>query len=128
MPLRFKIDENLPSEAVELLEHHGFDASSVVLQRMVGRDDAGVALTCRDENRIVVTLDRGMALHAMGHQLAGLSVLVLRPIDQSKPAVLSMIDRVAGMVKDWKTPFVAIVSENSVRLRRGGPPDGPPTG
>ena len=46
MMLKFKVDENLPTEAAELLANAGHDAMTVNDQGMVGQPDADVAAVC----------------------------------------------------------------------------------
>lgn len=47
--MQFKVDENLPVEATELLRHAGYDAMSVFDQQLVGELDRNIATVCQDE-------------------------------------------------------------------------------
>lgn len=47
--IAFKIDENLPIEVRELLRQGGFDALTVVDQKLGGRPDTDVAAVCCSE-------------------------------------------------------------------------------
>lgn len=58
---KFKIDENLPVEASELLSSAGHDAVTVIQQHMGGQPDSNVAAICRREGRVIVTLDQDFA-------------------------------------------------------------------
>jgi len=55
--VRFKIDENLPGDVVDLLRSGGFDARHVLDQGMGGSDDVPLAMACVKERRAIVTLD-----------------------------------------------------------------------
>lgn len=55
--MRFKLDENLPIEAAELLNGQGHDASTVYSEEISGSTDATLALICQTEGRILITLD-----------------------------------------------------------------------
>ncbi len=55
--MKFKIDENLHSDAADLLKQHGYDARTVVDQGLRGHPDTDIARICRQESRIIVTLD-----------------------------------------------------------------------
>jgi len=55
--MNFKIDENLPSEFVDLLTHAGFSADTVVQENLQGAADSAVANICQKESRILLTLD-----------------------------------------------------------------------
>lgn len=55
--LKFKVDENLPIEVATLLVDAGHDAVTVLDQDLGGRPDPEVVAVCRQEERVVVTLD-----------------------------------------------------------------------
>lgn len=55
--MMFKIDENLPVEAAEILRQAGYDASTVVEQRLGGKPDSDIASVCQQEGRALITLD-----------------------------------------------------------------------
>ncbi len=55
--MKFKLDENVGLEALEILHKHGFDAMTVPQQSLSGADDNHVAAVCRNESRILVTMD-----------------------------------------------------------------------
>jgi uncharacterized protein with PIN domain len=57
MEMRFKIDENLPVEAAELLRSHDHDAVMVQDQGLKGCSDDHLIEVCISENRILVTLE-----------------------------------------------------------------------
>ena len=55
--MKFKTDENLPVEVVDLLRQAGHDALSVMDQQLAGHPDGDVAAVCQAEQRALVTLD-----------------------------------------------------------------------
>lgn len=57
--MEFKIDENLPVGLIEELRVAGFEAATVAEQQLVGGSD--LALSCRSEGRILVTMDPDFA-------------------------------------------------------------------
>ena len=115
---KFKVDENLPTEAVELLASAGHDAVTVGGQRMVGQPDRNVAMVCKREGRVVVTLDLDFAdirTYPPG-DYAGIIVLRLARLD--KPRVLSVLQRLLPVLES--EPLLGklwIVEEASVRVR-----------
>jgi predicted nuclease of predicted toxin-antitoxin system len=115
--LKFKVDENLPIEAAELLAHAGHDAVTVGEQRMMGQPDTKVAAVCRQEDRAVVTLDLhfgDIRVYPPG-DYAGLIVLRLACID--KPRVLSVLQRLLPLLEH--EPLAGklwIVDETCVRV------------
>jgi len=59
--MRFKTDENLPTDLAQLIVKHGHDALSVTDQGLGGASDPHLAAICRSEGRALVTLDLGFA-------------------------------------------------------------------
>jgi len=45
--MNFKIDENIPVEAAELLRKTGYDATTVSGQGLIGTSDTNLAVVCR---------------------------------------------------------------------------------
>jgi predicted nuclease of predicted toxin-antitoxin system len=114
---KFKVDENLPTEAAELLASAGHDAVTVGDQRMVGQSDTNVAMVCKREGRAVVTLDLDFAdirTYPPG-DYAGIIVLRLARLD--KPRALSVLKRLLPVLQH--EPLAGklwIVQETSVRV------------
>ncbi len=118
MMLKFKVDENLPTEAAEVLAAAGHDAMTVRDQRMVGQPDTSVAAVCQQEGRVVVTLDLDFAdIRAYPpNDYAGIIVLRLTLLD--KFHVLSILERLLPVLE--REPLAGklwIVEETSVRVR-----------
>jgi predicted nuclease of predicted toxin-antitoxin system len=89
--MRFKIDENLPVGASELLTRAGHDALTIHDQQMVGQPDPQVVSVCRSERRALLTLDLDFS-DIRAYLPADYSrIIVLRPRSQAKPAGLSLI-------------------------------------
>ncbi|MFZ5651455.1 MAG: DUF5615 family PIN-like protein [Bacillota bacterium] len=55
--MKFKTDENLPIEAVELFRSAGYDVESVYSENIQGCSDKILIQKCIEEGRIIVTLD-----------------------------------------------------------------------
>ncbi len=118
MMLKFKVDENLLTEAAGLLAGAGHDAVTVRDQHMVGQPDTNVAAVCLHEGRVVVTLDLDFAdIRAYPPaDYAGIIVFRLTLLD--KFHVLSVLQRLLPVLK--REPLVGklwIVEETSVRVR-----------
>jgi predicted nuclease of predicted toxin-antitoxin system len=75
--MKVKFDENLGSIGVSLLESEGHDVKTIAEQRMSGASDEQVYETCRDESRVLVTLDRdfGQIIRFPPERTAGIVVL-----------------------------------------------------
>jgi predicted nuclease of predicted toxin-antitoxin system len=59
--VRLKIDENLPQEVAQLLCENGHDAISVFDQTLSGETDLTIFDVCRNESRVLMTLDLDFA-------------------------------------------------------------------
>lgn len=89
--MKFKIDENLPLELVNLLNAAGHDVASVLGQEMGGATDSMLAEHCRSEDRALMTLDVGFAdiRRYPPERFPGLVVLRLRRHDT--PYILDLV-------------------------------------
>jgi predicted nuclease of predicted toxin-antitoxin system len=81
--LRFKLDENIPGEAVALLRDAGHDVSTALEQGLGGAVDERVLGACRDEARVLVTLDLDFGDIRAYPPASHAGVWVLRPNVQS---------------------------------------------
>jgi predicted nuclease of predicted toxin-antitoxin system len=118
--VRFKTDENLPVEAAVRLRDSGFDALTVVDQSLQGDSDSNLASICQAESRALITLDLDFADVRSYPPEAYPGLIVLRPRNQAKATVLSLIatlipllaaERLAGNL--W------ILQEAGLRIREG---------
>lgn len=115
---RFKLDENLPTEATDVFRNAGHEAVSVMDQQMGGHPDENVAAVCQRERRAVVTLDLDFAdIRAYPPaDYAGIIVLRLARLDRAR--VLSVLTRLTPLLD--VEPLVGrlwIVDESSLRTR-----------
>jgi predicted nuclease of predicted toxin-antitoxin system len=79
--MQFKIDENLHADAAELLRQHGHDTMTVHEQGLQGGADADIANVCRQEGRVMITLDLDFSdvRHYPPEDYQGLIVCWIRP-------------------------------------------------
>lgn len=96
--MRFKIDENLPTEAARLLQVAGHDALTNHDQKMVGEPDSHVSSVCQAERRALITLDLDFADIRTYAPSEHHGIVVLRPRSQAKPAVLQLITTFIGLL------------------------------
>jgi len=91
--MQFKIDENLPAEAAELLTGAGYDAVTVLDQKLGGYPDGEISRVCQHEKRVVVTLDLGFSDIRLypPQQYAG--IIVFRLTKLNKTTILSALQR-----------------------------------
>lgn len=116
--MRFKTDENLPEEFAEILRAAGWDALSVVEQKLGGKMDHQIATICRAESRTLVTLDLGFADIRMYPPAEYPGLIVLRPSGQDKPRVLALANRLAMALREHPIEHeLWIVDDRRIRIR-----------
>lgn len=59
--MKFKLDENLPVEIGEDFRELGYDADTVLGEGLRGEEDPVIIESARTSNRILLTLDKGIA-------------------------------------------------------------------
>ena len=117
----FKIDENLPVEAAELLCAAGHDALTLHDQKMDGQPDPQVADVCRSEQRVLVTLDLDFADIRNYPPVNYHGIVVLRPSSQAKPLVLELVSRLISLLaREELRGCLWIIQPHSLRIREGG--------
>lgn len=119
MAVAIKVDEDLPRAAVQLLREHGYDAVSVTDQQMGGWKDTPLWKVIQEENRFLVTADKGFAdiriyppgKHA-GFLLLGPDEDGIRPITEllAKILISYKLDDLSGNV--------TVVTPRGIRIRR----------
>lgn len=116
--MKLKIDENLPSESLELLRVAGYDAITVVEEGLAGAEDAALAEVCKAEQRVFVTLDADFAdiRSYPPKQFRGIVVLRLKRQDIS-----SLLSLLRSLVKVFSSNSpdrqLWIVEEGRIRMR-----------
>jgi hypothetical protein len=61
MPIKIKVDEDLPRLAVNILRDHSYDAANVIEQGMGGWKDIKLWEAIQTEERFLITADKGFA-------------------------------------------------------------------
>jgi len=115
--MRFKTDENLPTEAADLLRSAGQDAVAVGQQQLGGTVDPTIAEVCQREGRALVTLDLDFADIQTYPPDRYPGFVVLRLTRQDKKNVLRALARVVPLLT--REPLAGrlwIVEENQVRI------------
>ena len=118
--MRFKVDENLPTEVAALLQVAGHDAVTVNDQAVGGARDPDIAALVQQEGRALITLDRGFAdIRAYPpQQYPGLVVLRLHL--QDKDHVLQTCGRlVPALSQEPLAGHLWIVETTRIRVRSG---------
>jgi predicted nuclease of predicted toxin-antitoxin system len=120
MPLKVKIDEDLPRHAVQVLREHGYDAASVVEQNMGGWKDPHVWTAVQKEERILITADKGFGDIRLYPPGTHHGVLLLRPDEEGIRPVIELLQKVLDSYRlDELVKTTTVVNPRGIRLRRG---------
>jgi predicted nuclease of predicted toxin-antitoxin system len=115
--MKFKTDENLPTEAAELLRAAGHDALTIGDERLGGSADETIAAACQREGRVLLTLDLDFADIRTYPPDRYPGFVVLRLVRQDKANVLKAVGRTILLLKrDAVTGRLWIVEERQVRI------------
>lgn len=116
--MRFKVDENLPVQCVDLLRAAGHDALSVPDQGLAGAPDPQVAHACKDEQRVLVSLDLDFAdIRTYPPSESG-GIIVFRLRSQDAATLCQVFDRLLAILpKESPVGKLWIVEEGKVRVR-----------
>lgn len=89
--LRFKLDENIPSESVPLLQQGSNEVSTVLDERLGGSEDEQVLTAARSEARVLVTLDLDFSDIRSYPPASHAGSWVLRPKAQTVDMLLELL-------------------------------------
>jgi predicted nuclease of predicted toxin-antitoxin system len=93
MPLKVKLDEDLPRLAAQVVREYGYDAASVLEQGMGGWKDPRVWRGVQEEERFLITADKGFADIRVYPPGAHHSILLLRPDEDGTRPVLELLQQ-----------------------------------
>ena len=118
--MKFKVDENLPVEAADLLREAGHEADTVQEEGLSGTEDevlsSGYNWRAGPSSRWTWT----SATSALTRRKTTLGIIILRPSRQDKDAALALIRRSCPCSPWRRWPgCIWIVEPDRIRIRRG---------
>jgi predicted nuclease of predicted toxin-antitoxin system len=120
--MKFKVDENLPTEVADLLAQSGHDAATVLSQKAGGGKDEDIAALCRREGRAILTLDTDFADIRSYPPADFPGLVVFRLQRQDKRRVLNLCGKlIETLPKEKLAGQLWIVEEERIRIRSGEP-------
>lgn len=116
--MKFKVDENLPVELASELQSLGQDADTVEDEGLCGKPDSGVVARARTENRIIITLDKGIADVFKFPIATHAGVVLFRPGSLGRKAVLKFIrERLPSLLERDLANRITVVTADRIRFR-----------
>jgi len=114
---KFKVDENLPEAAAEILRAAGFDAETVLNEELGGASDSSLASVCLEERRALVTLDLDFSDIRTYPPAEYPGFIVLRIQNHSIPHISEIMEKVVRMLqKERLTGTIWSVDERRIRI------------
>ena len=118
--MKFKIDQNLPIEAVDLLTAADHDAMTVYQQSLGGASDDRIVDVCKNEDRILITADLDLSDIQRYPPAQAPGYMVLRLPRQSKQALLDLLAKAIPMLSVHPiNGRLWIVEPGRLRIRGG---------
>ena len=116
--MKFKLDENLPVSSARLLAKSGHDVDTVAAEGLTGAADPDVVAAATAEERVLITLDRGLGDLRAYPPGSRAGIIVLRLTDQSAPAVDEAITELANLPGlKALAGSVAVLQRGMLRIR-----------
>ncbi|HEY6386626.1 MAG TPA: DUF5615 family PIN-like protein [Candidatus Acidoferrum sp.] len=95
--MKFKVDENLPTEYASILCGAGFEANTVSDEKLSGASDS-VLERCRQEDRVLMTLDLDFANVQAYPPKSHPGIVVFRSKSQDKPTLVALLKRLVPVL------------------------------
>ena len=119
MAFAIKVDEDLPRAAVQLLRKHGYDAVNVIDQQMGGWKDPVLWKAIQQENRFLITADKGFADVRTYPPGKHAGVLLIRPDEEGIRPVIDLLSKVLAVYKLADlVENVTLVTPRGIRVRK----------
>ena len=116
--MQFKLDENMPTSAVPLLQQNGHDVHTVFDEGLNGKIDGKIAEVCRKEQRILITLDTDFSDIRSYPPKNYAGIVLLRPHRQSETQIIKLL---ASVLPVFQTEPIHgclwIVEPTGIRIR-----------
>jgi predicted nuclease of predicted toxin-antitoxin system len=113
-----KTDENLPNEAATLLRSAGWSCATVYDEGLNGAADARVGQACRNEQRVLFTLDQNFADIRTYPPRDYIGIVVLKPREPHRAAILELLKTALNVLeKDWADHQLWIFEPARYRVR-----------
>ncbi|HEY2411882.1 MAG TPA: DUF5615 family PIN-like protein [Pirellulaceae bacterium] len=116
--MKFKLDEHLPAEIADDLRKSGHDAMTVVEQDLSGSSDEALMQVVQSESRVMLTMDKGIANVAAFPPSLFAGIVLFRPRQTGRGAVLQFVRQHLPTVLPLVTPgSLVVVSDQGIRVR-----------
>ncbi len=118
MPLRFKLDENMPQQALMALRSKGHDVETAEMEGLAGAIDPALLAACIAESRILATLDLDFSDIREYPPGTHSGIWVLRPAQQTFAAIVALLEAGVRLAMTERTDGpLWVIDDRRVRIR-----------
>jgi len=119
MSVRVKVDEDLPRQVAELFSACGHDAMTVVMQGWQGLADEALWPRVQQEERWLVTADKGFADLRVYPPGSHADVLLFRLDEESRRGYLELTQTALDRLSfEELTGSIIVVTRRGIRIRK----------
>ena len=116
--MKFKVDENLPTEYASILGGAGFEADTVSDEKLSGASDSVLSERCCTEDRVLMTLDLDFANVRAYPPKSHPGIVVFRSKSQDKPTLVALLKRLVPVLLQLSPKHqLWIVEPDRIRYR-----------
>ncbi|MDH5716947.1 MAG: DUF5615 family PIN-like protein [Spirochaetia bacterium] len=116
--MKFKIDENLPTDLKNILKDNSFDAHLVFDENIQGIDDKSLINISKKENRIFLTMDLDFSDIREYPPQDYHGIIVLRPKNQDVETINTLVKKVIPVLRNIDiSGKLLIVDQNKIRIK-----------
>ena len=116
--MKFKLDENLPIEIIYDLRVAGHDAETVPQQGLTGAQDAALIEKAKSEDRILLTMDKGIANVRAYPPQEFVGIILFRPRVSGRGSVLAFArEHLPAILQADLAGHLLVVSDRGIRIR-----------
>ena len=115
--MKIKLDENLDIRLAEPLREAGHDATTVASQGLSGLDDRALSVICKEEGRVLVTLDLDFANVLRYPPVESPGLVVLRAPNQYFGTIRLLVETLVNALRvETPTGRLWIVEPGQLRI------------
>jgi predicted nuclease of predicted toxin-antitoxin system len=116
--MKFKLDENLPHDIVEVFQRAGHEIDTVQSEGLTGASDPVNLRRIQDENRVLLTMDKGIADIRLFPPSQYPGIVLLRPSSSGRGEVLRFVQQaLPDLLSTNLSGRLVIVTPRGIRLR-----------
>lgn len=119
MSLKVTVDEDLPRQAVQILRDHGYEAASVIEQDMGGWKDPQLWIAVQNDERFLVTADKGFGDIRVYPPGKHFGILLLRPDEDGIRPMIELLQQVLNSYNlEDLVGTTTVATPRGIRMRR----------